>query len=303
MSKDVLRLSTVTFHAAWGQKEHNLNRIIDYIDAAADQGSNFVIFPEMALTGYDDESDKLLHDKMQYKEAETIPGPSTDRIAAEAEKKQIYVVVGMPERDTADYEKLYNAIAIFTPEGLAGSYRKMHPHDDEPNWCQRGEKPFLLDTPWGPIGCEICYDIYAFPELRRYYTAKGARLMINSTALAHVHGRQFGTTTLESGVLQDGIYIASSNLGGVDLINNFWGGSSIIGPSQQPYEVYYYAGKRFTDPGADESKMYTATIDLSLATRFAFVTNPKLGTSDWRPDKYAEMLADVLNGKKQISSK
>lgn len=257
----------------------------------------------MALTGYDDQPEKAFHDKMQYKEAETIPGPSTNKIEEEAIKKHIYVVVGMPERDQNDFETLYNSIAIFTPEGLAGSYRKMQPHDDEPNWCSRGGKPFLLETPWGLIGCEICYDIYCFPELRRYYTAKGARLVINSTALAHVHGRQLGTTTLESGVLQDGIYIASSNLGGIDLINNFWGGSSIMGPSQNPYEVHYYAGKRFTDLGANESRMYTATIDLNLATRFPFIKNPKIGSSDWRPDKYLEMLKDVLNIKNSPAGK
>lgn len=291
--KDVLTLSTVTFNATWGEKELNLNRILGYIDAAAEKGSNFVIFPEMALTGYDDEEEKPLKEKMQYKLAETIPGPSTKVIEEKAKKDGIYVVVGMPERDANDYDTLYNSIAIFSPEGLVGSYRKMHPHDFEPNWCKRGDKPFILNTPWGPIGCQICYDIYCFPELRRYYTAKGCRLDINSTALARVHGKQLGTTTLEAGVLQDGIYIASSNLGGVDLYNNFWGGSSVIGPSQNDYEVFYYVGKKFAEDQANESKMYTTTIDLSLATRFPFINNPRIGAPDWRPDKYLEMLKDL----------
>lgn len=76
-----------------------------------------------------------------------------------------------------------------------------------------------------------------------------------------------------------------------------------MGPSQNPYEVHYYAGKRFTDLGANESRMYTATIDLNLATRFPFIKNPKIGSSDWRPDKYLEMLKDVLNIKTSPAGK
>lgn len=294
MTKDVLTLTTVTFHAKWGDKQANLNRILGNIEIAAQQGSKLVIFPEMALTGYDDESDKPFHDKMQYKEAETIPGPSTDTIEQAAKKFGVYVVMGMPERDSEDDETLYNSLAIFSPEGLVGSYRKIHLPDPEPNWATRGEKPFILQTLWGPIGCSICYDNYVFPELRRYYAAMGCRLSINSTALAHCHGIYLGSTTLEAGVIQDGIYIASSNLGGVDLYNNFWGGASVIGPGQKTWEPYYYAGKRFTDPGADESKMYTVTIDLSLATRYPYVYNPKVNGSDWRPEIYAKLLKSVM---------
>ena len=55
MKKDIITVSTVTFNATWGDKAKNLNRIKGYIEAAAKKGSDFVVFPEMALTGYDDE--------------------------------------------------------------------------------------------------------------------------------------------------------------------------------------------------------------------------------------------------------
>jgi predicted amidohydrolase len=303
MVKDVLTLSVVTFHAKWGDKKTNLNRIIGNIEVAANQGSKLIVFPEMALTGYDDQSEKPLHNKMQFKEAETIPGPSSEIIEHAAQKYGMYVIVGMPERDSNDQDKLYNSLAIFSPQGLVGSYRKIHLPDPEPNWAIRGEKPFIMDTPWGPIGCSICYDNYAFPELRRYYAAMGCRLSINSTALAQCHGKYLGSTTLESGVLQDGIYIASSNLGGVDLFNKFWGGASVIGPGQETWEPYYYVGKRFTDPGANESKIYTVTIDLSLATRYPYVYNPKVGGPDWRPELYIKMLQNVLEHNSKLKKK
>lgn len=292
--KDVITVSTVTFNAFWGQKEKNLNRIMGYIEAAAKKGSDIVVFPEMALTGYDDEADKPKPEKMQTLLAETIPGPSTDLVAELAKKLGIYVVFGMPERDKDDPERIYNALAVFSPNGLVGSYRKMQLPPPEPNWAVRGEKPFILDTEWGPISISICYDSYCFPEMMRYGAAKGARMHINSTALAECHGPSVGTT-LEAQVIMNQMFIVSSNLGGKDLFNRFWGGSSIMGPSREFWEVYYYAGRRFNEKDACQNEMFTATIDLSLATLDEFRYNPAVGGTDFRPDKYIEMYKELLD--------
>lgn len=293
--KDVITVSTVTFNAFWGQKEKNLNRIMGYIEAAAKKGSDIVVFPEMALTGYDDEADKPKPEKMQSLLAETIPGPSTDKVEELVKKLGIYVVFGMPERDKEDPSTIYNALAIFSPKGLVGSYRKMQLPPPEPNWATRGDKPFLLDTEWGPISISICYDSYCFPEMMRYGAAKGARMHINSTALAECHGPFAGSATLEAQVVMNQMYIVSSNLGGKDLYNVFWGGSSIMGPSREFWKVFYYAGHKFNEPVARESEMFTATIDLSLATLDEFKFNPAVNGTDFRPDKYIEMYQDVLN--------
>lgn len=62
MNKDIINLSVVTFNAVWGDKEKNLNRILGYIECATRKGSHFVVFPEMSLTGYDDEGEKERQD-------------------------------------------------------------------------------------------------------------------------------------------------------------------------------------------------------------------------------------------------
>ncbi|MFT9077505.1 nitrilase-related carbon-nitrogen hydrolase [Ethanoligenens sp.] len=294
--KDICTVSVVTFHPVWGDKEANLKRILEYIECAAKKGSELIVFPEMALTGYDDEADKPLEEKMQYKLSETVPGPSSERVAELTKKLGVYAVMGMPIKDSKDQNTIYNGLAIFSPDGIAGSYHKMHLPAPEPNWATRGSSPFILESEWGPIGLAVCYDNYAFPELMRYYVSKGCRLCINSTALAHCHGPYFGSPTLEAAVVQNGVYIASANLGGLDVDNYFWGGSSIIGPGQKhTWSYYYYAGRKFTDEDAPECELFTATIDLSLATRYAFKYNPAVNGTDWRPDKYVEMYKDVLS--------
>ena len=295
MSKDICTVAVVTFHPVWGDKETNLKRILEYTEAAAKKGSDFVIFPEMSLTSYDDEADKPLKEKMQYKLAETVPGPSSEKVAELAKKLNINVIFGLPARDDTDPDTIYNALAVISPNGISGCYHKMHLPAPEPNWATRGDKPFIFETDWGSVGIAICYDNYAFPELMRYYASMGCRLIINSTALAHCHGPYFGSPTLEAAVVQNGIYIASANIGGLDVDNYFWGGSSIIGPGQKhTWSYYYYAGRKFTDEDAPECEMFTATIDLSLATRFPFKYNPSVNGTDWRPDKYIEMFQDTL---------
>lgn len=291
--EDVITLSVVNFNAVWGKKEINISRILGYIKAAAKKGADMVVFPEMALTGYDDIKEISPEKKMQTLMAETIPGPATEQIELLSKKYGLYVIMGMPEKDEAS-GKIYNSLAVFSPSGLVGSYRKMHLPAPEPNWAERGENPFLLDTPWGPVGISICYDTYCFPEMTRYYAAKGARLCINSTALAKCHGEHLGTTTLEANVITNGIFVASANLCGLDVYNYFWGGSSIIGPSRATWAPYYFAGLPFTAENADEQEMYTATIDLSLSTRFLHKYNPDVGSPDFRPDKYIEMYSDLL---------
>ena len=229
--KDVIKVSTVAFHAIWGDKEANLNKMKGYIEAAAAEGSNLVVFPEMALTGYDDEEEKAKPDKMQSHLAELVPGPSSLEIAELTKKLGIYVAFGMPERDEKDPSTIYNAACVCGPLGVIGAYRKIHLPYPEPHWATRGSKPFIFDTPWGPVGLAICYDSYCFQELMRYYAAKGCRLYINCTALAKCHGIALGSTTLEAGCITNQIYIVSANLAGTDKYNVFWGGSSIIGPS------------------------------------------------------------------------
>lgn len=287
--KDIANIAVITFHALWGKKEENLNRIVGLIESSAKRGADFVLLPEMALTGYDDQPEKQLKDKMQFQEAEIVPGPSTDRIAEVTRKYGIYAFVGMPERDFPT-RRIYNSMAVFGPEGLLGTYRKMHLPGLEPHWAARGDSPLIIQTPWGPVGCAICFDTWAFPELMRYYAAEGCRLYINITATAKIRGKYLANTNIEAGVIRDCIFVASANLGGKDLYNDFWGGSSVVGPGQDTLEAHYYIGGKYTDDQANQTKVNITTIDLSLASRYIYKGNPLLkGQTDFRPDIYAKM--------------
>lgn len=285
--KEIITIGVVNFNAKWGKKNFNYERIVGYIEAASKRGVDFLIFPELCLTGYDDQKEVDKEQKMHVKLAESKYGEMVSQLLDIAKAHEIYVVLGMPEKNKKADNIIHNTALVVTSDHRSYTYRKIHLALDEPNWATPGQYPLLIDTPWGPIGIAICYDLYAFPELIRYYAAKGARLVINSTAYAKSRGAIKGRTTLESTVLMNGIYVATANLCGKDLVNEFWGGSSIIGPSRKMQEVHYYAGKPFGDTEGEEEELYIATIDLALAERGIYEENNRLGRSDFRPNLYA----------------
>jgi predicted amidohydrolase len=294
--KDIITISAVNFDPVWGDSANNLKRILEHVETAAKGGSDLIIFPETALTGYDDDEGKLLEEKMHRRLAETVPGHSSNAIAELTKKYKVYVVYGLAERDMNDASKVYNAAAICGPEGIIGVCRKIHLPFSEKNWAVRGENPTIFNSPWGPIGVGICYDVYAFPEITRYARAMGARLFINCTAIGTSEsggaGGYTGNCSLEYHAHTNDMFIASSNMYGKDVRTYFMGGSSIIGPSSKPPHIFYYAGKPFEEKEADEGTIAKATIDLSIV-RKSFLdgmwTNP-----DWRPDIYKQWFENVL---------
>lgn len=293
--KDLIHIGTVNYETIWGDKEANLKSIEAYCEEAGKRGVELLVFPETALTGYLNEPDKERKDKMQVLDAETIPGPSTEKIAEYAKKYNMYIVLGMPERDADDPTLIYNSAAIIHPDGKMESYRKIHLPADEADWSVRGDKPVMFDTPWGPVGVGICYDTYVFPELMRYYKSMGARLYLNVTACPDLPWQANSAAIgIPAYAFLNCIYIASSNLCNTELDScNFIGGSGVIGPQLdgQPSKLYF--GTMFLEEGACEPGLYDGEIDLSVADKSAplptFEYNYRVDGRDFRGDIYAKM--------------
>jgi predicted amidohydrolase len=92
----VVTISAVNFNPVWGDKEANLKKIKKATAQAAQTGSNIIVFPELALSGYEC-GDETRSDKkpsaMHVAAAETIPGPSTKEIARTAKNKAYNLIL------------------------------------------------------------------------------------------------------------------------------------------------------------------------------------------------------------------
>lgn len=165
-----MKIAAVQMDVKILDKEGNLARILEKLNTAARAGARIVVFPECALTGYGYAS---LEEAQPV--VESVPGPSTQKIAAAAKELGCTAVIGMLE--AAD-SKVYNAAAVVTPEGIAGTYRKIHlPYIGVDRFLAPGNRPFeVFHSPQGKIGVNICYDC-SFPESGRMVKLKGAQLL------------------------------------------------------------------------------------------------------------------------------
>lgn len=289
-----IHIAVVNFKTVWGNKNENLKAIEEYCYKAYKKGVEMIVFPETALTGYTNETNKEFKDKMHVRLAETIPGYSTGIIAELAKKYQMYIIFGMPERDVEDEFVVYNSAAIIHPNGKIESYRKIHLPFDEKEWATEGNQPLVIDTKWGPVGISICYDTYCFPELLRYYRAKGTRLILNVTACPDIScTRGSAILSIPAYAFINYVFIASANLVGQEKQNNFMGGSGVIGPAIG--ECKTYVGHMFGDENSNFQEMLDGIVDLSLADKnaeipiFRFDENNK---RDWKKELYKKMLED-----------
>lgn len=295
--KDVMNVAVVNFKVDAGQKEKNLKRIDEFSVAAAKRGADLVLFPELSLTGYD----YFIDDGISFEEkktmAETIDGPACTHMAKIARKHGVYIVFGMAEVLGDATDKVYNSAVAVGPDGIIGSYKKIHPFDEENKFFTKGDTPFMFDTEWGPVSIGICYDTFQFPELMRHYVAKGSRLYLNPTAVIEEIPKEgsrqafidYYAPTLEYGVLCNTIFIASSNLTGYDTSHYFGGGSAVLGPKITPFfetNVHYYAGSK----NNVQEEVSIATIDLSLAKRRLMDVSGAAGEPDYRPDIYRKFI-------------
>src|SRR5690606_31066692 len=90
-----------------------------------------------------------------------------------------FAIFGMLE---ADGGRIFNGAVLVGPEGVIGSYRKIHlPYLGVDMHTTPGDRPFAVHEAGGvTIGMNICYDA-AFPEAARCLALLGADLIVLPT--------------------------------------------------------------------------------------------------------------------------
>lgn len=110
--------------------------------------------------------------------AETIPGPSYERLADSARVQNTYVAASLYEREG---DAIYNTGLLIDREGgIIGKYRKTHLPFGEgfPGGVAPGHEYPVFDTDLGCVGIMICYDTH-FPEVARILSLRGAEIILN----------------------------------------------------------------------------------------------------------------------------
>ncbi len=108
--------------------------------------------------------------------AESIPGPTTERLAQVAREKNSYIVAGIYERDGA---AIYNTAVLIDRTGrFIGKYRKVYlPREEIEGGLTPGNDYPVFRTDFGKVGMMICWDLqYADPA--RALALRGAEMIL-----------------------------------------------------------------------------------------------------------------------------
>ena len=116
-----LKVAVVSSTSVFGDVQANLAHFTKLIEQAAAQDARLVCFPELALVSYSTHKDVL-------KSAEEIPGPTTHKLAALAKRLDVFISMGMAERDGQQH---HIAQIVVGPDGYLGKYRKNFPTGGE----------------------------------------------------------------------------------------------------------------------------------------------------------------------------
>ncbi len=226
------------------EKPANLDYSIQQIEKAASQQVELAVLPELHCGPYFCQTE----DCAVFDLAETIPGPTTERLSQTARLNRIVIVSTLFEQRTPGI--YHNTCVVFDKNGeIAGRYRKMHIPDD-PGYYEKfyftpGDLGFSpIDTSIGKLGVLICWDQW-FPEAARLMSLAGAELLIYPTAIGwdpsdsneeKQRQRDAWVTIQRSHAIANGLPVVSCNRVGFepspDNINGiqFWGNSFIAGP-------------------------------------------------------------------------
>jgi predicted amidohydrolase len=257
----LVTLGCVNFKSVPRDKAATLEKLLQTTRDAARQGCDLVVFPELALNTWGECQDCARERRpceWHLGQAELAPGPSSDAVAALARELDIHVIYGFEERDQDTAGVLYNAAAMVTPDGLLGTYRKVHLGIPlETDRFTPGTSLPVFETRLGPIGIQICYDFYNNPELSRILTLKGARLLVNPTGRSALPraGPNLRDATLVR-AQENLVYAASSNRVGTSG-DSTWAGNSIIGGPAFPG-----FGTVLAEAGRDE-ELIVATLNFT----------------------------------------
>src|SRR5438876_5511582 len=106
-------------------KQRNVEKALAQIGEAAEREANVVCLQELFAGPYFCQTE----DHRWFAEAEPIPGPTSERMAAAARKHGVVIVGSLFERRAPGL--YHNTAVVFDADGSqAGLYRKMHIPDD-----------------------------------------------------------------------------------------------------------------------------------------------------------------------------
>jgi NAD+ synthase (glutamine-hydrolysing) len=243
-----------------GDVQANLEKHLTYIDQAAAQGVQLLIFPELSLTGY------VLQDLVPtVSHRPTADDPVFAKLLEASHKLDL--MVGFVDEDVR--HRFFIAAAYLSKGEVVHVHHKVYLPTyglfDEGRFFAWGDSIRAFDTQWGRLGMLICEDFWhASPPYLLWLDGADVLIMQSASPGRGVAGTD---DRLESSRWVEHVnqayaslftsFVAHTNKVGFEDGLNFWGGATIFDPNGE----LIVRGPYF------EESLTVATIDLAQLHR------------------------------------
>jgi predicted amidohydrolase len=212
--------------------ERNLAAAESLVEEAAAQGATFVGVPENFAF--------LRSEGEPVPEPQDLDGPWVSRMADLARRLELTLLLGsIPERVQGD-TLIRNTSVLLGPDGaLLAVYRKIHlfdidlpgmEHLKESRAVRPGIDIVVAESPVGPLGLSICYDV-RFPELYRELARRGARVLCVPAAFTERTGKAHWSLLLRARAVENLAWVlAPAQVGQHGGGRASWGHAMIVDP-------------------------------------------------------------------------
>lgn len=182
-----------------------------FVAEAAEAGAKFVLTPE--VTNCVSTSQTHQHEVLHHETTD----PTLAALRQQADALDIWLLVGSLGLKTDDPDgRFANRSFLIGPDGdIRARYDKIHMFDvqvteqetyRESAGYRPGSRAVLADTPFGPVGLSICYDM-RFAHLYQALAQAGARILTAPAAFSPVTGAAHWESLLRARAIENGCYM------------------------------------------------------------------------------------------------
>jgi predicted amidohydrolase len=209
----------------------NLAAARAFVAEAVERGAELVALPENFAF--------LRREGLPIPCAQGLDGEIVGLVRSLAREHGVWLLGGTFAEAVAGDARVHNTSVLVSPDGeIRAIYRKIHLFDvdlsasgggvfTESDVVAPGSELVVAETPFGPLGLSICYDL-RFPELYRAMADRGARWIAVPSAFARETGKDHWEVLLRARAIENQAFVLAPAQCGVHSEERASHGRSMI---------------------------------------------------------------------------
>ncbi len=164
-----MRIALAQMDMVWEEKKKNYEKSLSFLKEAHEQGTDLLLFPEMSMTGFSMNTEKIGEEKDDLQ--------TLNYFKHQAAQNEMHVGVGYVKKNERFF---YNCFSLIDSKGeVQLEYEKLHPfsYGREAEFYRGGGHLFFCQVKEFCVAPLICYDL-RFPEVFQILSKKAGLIVV-----------------------------------------------------------------------------------------------------------------------------